>query len=81
MPYFAGHFKVLKKISENTFEVQIPQPAPGKRIHPVFNASKLRRFHSQRPYIEAMEDECTLLVFALNEPGDSLPSTDVPQLP
>ena len=55
MPYFAGPYSVLRQVSPNTHELQIPQPATGNRIHPTFNVSQLRKFHSNRPLLEALD--------------------------
>ena len=91
MPYFAGPYRVLRKITSNTFELQIPQPHAGQRIHPVFNVSHLRKYHSNRPLLDALEnaddvppDPPEADVLPEDEPGDgSAADVDLPpaQLP
>ena len=41
-PYFVGPFRILRAVSKNAFELDLPMTM---KVHPVFNISLLRLYH------------------------------------
>ena len=81
-PNYAGPFKVIAKIGENAFKVQLPASAS---VHNVFNTAQLKRYTSHAPTLEALEADEQIApddgegdppvlpeeeIFAPNEPDD-----------
>ena len=54
MPYFAGPFEVVRRVSPNAYQLRLP-PEVKSRIHDVFNVSQLRKYHSNTPLLDARE--------------------------
>ena len=44
-PQYFGPFKVLQMVGHNAAKLELP---PWMKVHPVFNAALLKRYHSQR---------------------------------
>ena len=43
-PQYVGPFKLLQMVGHNAAKLELP---PGIKVHPVFNAVLLKRYHGQ----------------------------------
>ena len=84
-PPFVGPYKVIAKVAENAYRLELPPQA--SRTHDVDNVSQLKKYHSNAPEldlleVEVAEDQDLILPFEdelLAEEPDEIGEKPVPE--
>ena len=53
-PQFAGPFKVVRAISENAFQLELPPWLKSAKVHDVFNVNHLKLFSTVTPKLDKL---------------------------
>ena len=53
-PHFAGPFKVLRAISENAFQLELPPRLKSAKVHDVFNVNHLKLYTTATPKLDKL---------------------------
>ena len=51
-PHFTGPFKVLRAISENAFQIELPEKLKRAKVHDVFNVNHLKLYSTATPKLD-----------------------------